>query len=195
MSGYTSWAQCFPGPVQPRKCITHSKASSRVERILKLLESSPLDERPCFPRRDPALQPDVCYHQTRGLDEANRPDGPREARRGQQLPRHRREDQPSRRAPAGRHSDGQSSLLAEIRGHGCHRGTEEAAVAEAHAHALSQEQLPVLGAHGCGEDTQQLESCSEEEHLPEVLRKPESVILGLEWTKRRTSCLVALHCL
>lgn len=155
---------------QGRSCQTHSEAPSRIKRILKLPKRSPLDQRASLARRDPPPQANIRKHQPQGLDEPDRPDGPGEPRRGQQLPRHGREDQPSRRAPARRHADGEAPLLAKVRRHRRHRGAEEAPVADAHADALGQEELPVLGAHGRGEDAQELEGCSEEEDLAKVLR-------------------------
>lgn len=58
---------------------THSEAPSRVKSILKLLESSPFNQRPGLSWWDSPFQPDVGNHQACHLDESNRPDSPWES--------------------------------------------------------------------------------------------------------------------
>lgn len=101
--------------------------------------------------------------QRRQLNETNGPDGPREADLRQQLSDHTREDKSTCRTTTGRDTKHERSPLQKVCGQDGHQGTEHAAGRKAHAEALGEKELPVLGAERGGEDAADLKDGPDDE--------------------------------
>lgn len=150
---------------------THRKAPRRVKRVLELLKRRPVDQGARPPRRHPRPQHQVGDHEPGGLHERHGPHRPREPGRApQQLPCHGGEDEPARRAAARADADGEPAPRRKVRRHRRHDGAKQAPVAQAHAHPLRQEQLPVRRAERRGHEADQLEERAQQEQRAEVAR-------------------------
>ncbi len=89
-------------------------------------------------------------------DEADDADGPGESDAGEELLDDGWEDDAAGGAAGGCDADGQGSFRGEVGGEEGESWAEDEAVSEAGADSLGEEQLPVFGADGCHEDTDQL---------------------------------------
>ncbi len=154
--------------------IAYEKASTCVKGILELLERRQLQERPCPAGRQAWSQDEEDGRQRRYLDEANRADRPAEPDHGQQLARDAGEHQAAGARAARHDADGERAPFPKVGRHDRQAGAEQASVAEAHAHALREEDLPVLRGDRGGEETERLEDDADQHHLAEVtpVREP-----------------------
>lgn len=98
------------------------------------------------------------HNQYSHLNKANGPNRPRKANLGQQLPDHARKDKPARSAPTRRDAQDESSSPEEVGRQDGHERTEHAAGGKTHAEALGEEELPIGGAEGRGEDAGDLKN-------------------------------------
>ena len=160
---------------------THAKTPHHIKQILQLLQRRPLHHRPAPSRLHPRLDEKQTSHQTRGNNKPHRPHRPRKPDLGQQLPHHGRENQAPRTRPARRDPDRQAPLLAEVGRQDAHARAKQAPVAQAHAHALREEELPVRTVgEGGGEDAEDLQGSAQDENVPEVARVGETAGEGAD---------------
>ncbi len=169
-SGFREEPQVSKSPAGARAYKTHKEGCGRIERVLELLESLPLYNRPRLSRPDSRPRCEVGDDNHGQLHKPNRAHRPRESDLGKQLANHCREDQPSRRASAGRNAKGQRAVPMKVRRQHGERGTEQASVRYTDTDALRQDELPILRALCRRKDPDSQEHGSHHEDGAEVAR-------------------------
>jgi hypothetical protein len=126
------------------------------------------------------LNTKVRQHHGAQRNKPNSPHGPPEPDLRQQLAHHTWEHQAARGGAAGGAADGEGAAPSEVCREDGDGGAEQAAVAEAHADALREEEMPVARAQGRGKDADDLEDGAGNEQGAEVARVGEAAGEGAD---------------
>lgn len=162
------------------KGATYEECPRRIKDILQFLERPPFNQRPSPSRLNPRLRQKVRHQHPTQHNKRHGANRPREANPRQKLPRHGRKNQPPGDTPTRRDTKHQRALLLKVCRYDGQHGAEDAAVAEPHAQALREKEVPVLGAEGRGEGARDEEDGAREEDGAEVARVGEAAGEGAD---------------
>lgn len=147
---------------------TYKESGGGVKGVLQLFERLPLDHRPGLARPDAGAHAEVRDGDDGNLHETDRTHRPGKADFRQQLADHAGEDEAARGGAAGGDADGEGAVAVEVGGEHGEGRAEEAAVGDADADALREQELHVRGALRGGEDAEREEHGAGEEDGAEV---------------------------